>query len=188
MLRLPDVQGAVATGDVLLFRGVGPLSRLVQLWTRSVYSHAGVALRVAVGGYERLCVMEAMFSGVRLVPLDLRLADCERRGVAVDWWEVADPAYDRDKAAAYVLRAWARPYAPLWQLLASFGRLTRLALRWLGRKGDLDPDRYFCSELVAAALRHATPGAADCGPAPEETAPGDLALLPCLKPRGRLAP
>ncbi len=181
-MKLDEALPQIKTGDVLLFRGRGLWSWMVKVRTKSVYTHAGVALRIKANGCERVSVLEALEPwGVRLHPLDQYVA----AGESVDWYEVTDPAVNREKVASFALRQWGLRYA--WrQLLWSFSRLAWLARRVLRRPlRDVDPERWFCSELVAAALRHA--GAqTDEDLVPIATAPGDVARFTCLRRRGTL--
>jgi hypothetical protein len=183
-MKLSDALPDIKTGDVVLFSGRGLWSWLIQVRTRSVYTHAGVVLRLKANGHERVSVLEALEpGGVRLHPLDRYV----EAGETVDWYEVTDPAVNREAVASFALKQWGKRYA--WrQVFWSFSRLAWLVRRLLGRPlRDVDPQRWFCSELVAAALAYAGCRTEE-GIVPVETAPGDVARLTCLRRRGRLTP
>jgi hypothetical protein len=187
-MRLNDA--TIENGDVLLFEGRSWFARAIKLRTRSKFSHAGIALWIQTGGTRRLFICEAMEPwGVRLHPLGRYLEECTRRGEVVHLYQL-DRTVDRDKVAGYAVEQAGKRYASVWQFLVSWGRVTGF-FRWLfGKKVcDTNPDRFFCSELVAAALR-----AGGYVPAPEAdmlpavTDPGSLALFPCLQIQGVLTP
>lgn len=185
-LMYERVRERIQDGDFLLFRGDRCFSRVIQVWTRSVYSHVGVALWLEAGGVRRLCCIEALEGrGVQILPMSRVLA----RDGAVDWFSVvAAPegrVLDRGKLVSYALSAWGSRYASPWQFIRSFSWLTRRLMNWLGKPMDTDPDRFHCVEMIMRAVRHA--GWEDSDPRdPAEMSPGDAALLPCLQRRGTL--
>jgi hypothetical protein len=183
-MQLAEALPQIQTGDVLLFRGGSLFSWAIKLRTRSVYSHAGIAIRIKADGCTRVSVLEALEpGGVRLHPLDYYVEG----GARCDWYALTDPAVNRDKVAAYALAQWGHPYA--WrQLLWSFSRLAWLArLMFRGRLDTAETGRFFCSHLVAAALAHGG-YRPDEDLAPVATSPGDVARFVCLQRRGTLAP
>lgn len=182
--------GEIETGDVFAFRGTNWVSRLIQFWTRSVYSHVGFALWVKADSVERLCVLEATEpGGVRLFPMDVYLSTCAANGTQIDWYTVVDPNVNRDKIAGYALSQWGKRYASLRQLSHSFGGIGTLLRTLLRLPARLDPDRFFCSQLCAEALRYA-----GCEPDsglpsdPALTDPGAVTRYPCLQRRGVVTP
>jgi len=188
-MNLAIIEREIKNGDVFCFRGRSLFGWLIKLRTRSVYSHIGIALWIKVDGHERLCCMEALEpGGVRLYPMDRYLQDCERNGIQVHWYSVADPVIDRDQVAGFVLRQWGKRYASPWQFLLSWGRVTRFVYRLFGwRRGDVDPDRFFCSELAAGAFRTAgydPPGGDPIRPF--EVDPGAVSRFTCLSHRGEI--
>lgn len=181
-MRYADVRDHIRTGDVLLCRGTACYSRVIQRWTKSRYSHVGLALRIAVHGIDRVCIIEAMEgSGVRVQLLSDYLA----RGYAVDWFALDDASINRDVVAQWAVERWGKQYASPRQLLRSF--VTAPALGWLGIPTKIDAYRWFCSWFAAEALR-----AGGWNPlpddvvAPELASPGDVAFFPCLRRRGPL--
>lgn len=189
-MKYQHIHNKIQTGDVFAFRGTALHSRIIQLWTRSVYSHVGIALWVKADSLERLCILEALEGvGVRLHPLDICLQQCSRDGVVVDWYTVTDPTIQRDKIAAYALAQWGKRYASALQFARSFGWFGSLVRRWLGLPANREPERFFCSQLCAAALLHAgyQADAADATE-PALTDPGAVTLYPCLQRRGVISP
>lgn len=185
-LKLASVSDKIRTGDVLLFRGTGLISRVIQFWTRSVYSHVGIILWVSIPPVSRLSVIEATWPwGIRIYPLDYYLEQCQRRKVLVDWY-VLKNSVDNQKFVGYLLEQWGKHYASIWQFIWSFGWLSSLVRRRSGKGADTSSSRYFCSELCSAALRHA-------GYVPDEeqepalTDPGAIARYSCLARVGILS-
>lgn len=185
-MKLADALPAVKTGDVALFRGRSPFAWLVKLRTRSEYSHAGIFWRMKLNGSDRVVVIESLEPhGVRVFPLDRYV----ERGERIDWFALTDPAIDGERAAKFALQQWGAPYA-LRQLWWAFSRVAWVArLLFRRRPANVDPGRWFCSELVAAALLQAgyRPDPAD-GVDPDTTAPGAVARFTCLQRRGELKP
>src|SRR5262245_6218186 len=180
---IPLTLAPIRTGDVLLFRGTGLCAWLIKVRTRSVYSHAGIALRIQANGTEKLAVLEALEPlGVRLYPLEQYL----KRGERIDWYQLNDPAIVREEVAAYALRQWGKPYA-LRTLWWSFSRLAWVLRKLLHGRPATDPERFFCSQLVADALKHAG-FRADEDVIPIETDPGAVGRFVCLQRRGELSP
>lgn len=178
----------VKTGDVFAFRGTALHSRLIQLWTRSVYSHVGFALWVKADGVSRLCILEALEPiGVRLHPMEVYLDQCNRQGVGVDWYTISDPTVNRDKIAAFALSKWGKRYASPFQFVRSFFAIGKVLRRWFGLPANRDAERFFCSQLCAEALRYA-----GCHPdtvLPQEPAltdPGAITQYPCLQRKGSI--
>jgi len=181
-----EARERIASGDVLLFRGSLLHSRIIQRWTRSVYSHVGLALWIKADGVQRLMVIEAREgSGVRLFPLSEYLA----RGDHVDWFAITDSGLSREKTIGWGMDRLGRAYASPWQFLRSFGLVSKRLSNWLGLPTKVDQDRWFCSWFAAQALRAGgwVPSPSDDQP-PEKCTPGDIALFTCLQRRGQLEP
>ncbi len=172
----------IGNGDLLFFRGRFLHSRVIQRFTRSVYSHVGIALWVQADGRRRLCVIEALEGhGVRVFPLREYL----ERGEAIDWFQLVDESIDRDRVAGWALDKWGLAYASARQLFRSF--ITIPLCNWLGLPTRIDRNRWFCSYYAAQALRAGgwQPPDDDATP-PELAAPGDVALFSCVRRRGPL--
>jgi hypothetical protein len=132
----------IQNGDVLLYRGQGPVSSIIRWATGSTYSHAGLA----VWWNERLMVMEAMRRGVRVTTLSFNL---NHYNGSVEWYTSHSPipADQRLDLIRYAQLELGKRYA-FWSvfklgLLVLFG-------------GHIDPqdelarnDTLFCSLYVA---------------------------------------
>ncbi len=133
MIPSPEVlDGRLLRSRVLLYQGSGFVSSLIRWQTRCAYTHAAI---LRPDGQ----VLEAReFAGVQLVPYAVR------PGEIVDHFRVAGLT------------------AQQWREVLDFGerRLGRGydylgVLRFLSRRSGGNPDRWFCSELVFAALETA---------------------------------
>lgn len=190
-MKLIEAINRIETGDVLLFEGRAWYSRLVKRWTKSRFSHAGLALWVNIGTSRKLAVVEAQdWAGVRIYPLERRLMDAKKTGEKIHWYALTDPVVNRQRAGEMAVSWWGARYATWTQFLFSFARWTRPVWKWLGWWGrDTDPDRWFCSELVASSLFFAgyIPGPGDESK-PWKIPPEGVALFTCLHRRGVLEP
>lgn len=183
-----DVKQSIQTGDILLFSGGGWYTRFIRLWTLSRYNHVGIAIWVQANGYKELFILESLEPhGTRLVPLGPYVERSQRTGVQVDWWRVDDPNVNREAVASYSLKQCGKPYSSLLRMVFNFSLLSKWIRRKLGIPVANDPDRPFCSELVAAALEYAGyTGESPGGTSPGGTSPGDVAMFTCLKRMGGL--
>ncbi len=132
----------IQNGDVLLYRGHGPVSAIIQRATRSTYSHAGLA----VWWNERLMVMEAMRRGVRVTTLSFNLS---HHNGSVEWYTSRSPipADQRLDLIRYAQKELGKRYA--------FWSVFKLGLLLLFG-GQVDPqdelvqnETLFCSLYVA---------------------------------------
>jgi len=181
-MKLSEALPLIRTGNVALFRGRGPFAYLAKLYSRSVYSHAGLLWRMKLNGTDRVVVVESLEPfGVRVYPLDMYVGKGER----IDWYAISDPAVDGEGAVKFAIKQWGLPYA-LKQLWASFSRLAWLIRLVFRRKlRNVDPNHWFCSELVAAAFQSVGAPTPD-GLLPIDIAPGDLSRAPFLQFKGSL--
>ncbi len=190
-MRYDQIRDHISNGDFFLFRGNRWFSRLIRWRTQSVFSHVGVALWVHVGGLSpRLAILEALEPhGVRLYPFSRYLEECQRQRVGVDWFKLDDSAVNRHMVAAYVLRQWGKKYAA-GQLVLSFGVISTLLRRLTHTHVPLvdGEERFFCSELAAAAVEAGgyKPDDLDAS-LPAAIDPGSVALFPCLHRMGTLS-
>lgn len=168
-------------GDVLLFEGRGFWPWLIRWRTASRITHTGFVFEV----HGRLACLEAAEGvGVRVFPLREYL----RAGHKIYWCRLLDIDYgiSRDGVMEYALAQWGKRYASPSQFVRSFGLLGRCIAKWLGLPLDTNKERFFCSELVVAALLYG-------GWEPERkrdpatVSPGDLQFETCLKMEGELA-
>jgi hypothetical protein len=182
-LRYTDIRGSIQDGDILLFKGRGLLSRLISMFTRSEYTHSGIA----VWWNERLMVLEAVGKGVWAVPLSWRLATY--KGWAY-WW-TADEHKLREKSvvldrASIVARAkieLGKEYAT-WLLVRA---ARRILLRVRGGAADplRPPDKLLCSQYVSQAYRAGNLDLIEDEP-DSFTTPAHLASCGYLRNRGQI--
>ena len=67
-LSYSTIRGAIRSGDILLCQGSGPMSRMIQYATESLYSHVAFILRLE--SLDRLIVLESVESiGIRAYTL-----------------------------------------------------------------------------------------------------------------------
>jgi hypothetical protein len=207
-LPQPTEPWGIQPGDVLMFSGRKLFSWVIRIraWllgmgANSKWSHCGIAVRM-VTEFDRvaltcplwvdlddeqsgdaearqpvrtLCVVESYEGqGVRVVPFTEWLKwSGEIRVLKHDL-----TAAKREKMISFALRHWGNPYSSFFQFANSFGAITRRLRRAVGWNADIESNRFFCSELVAAALHAA--GIKLPQPAATMT-PGDVAEF--LAPR-----
>jgi uncharacterized protein YycO len=166
------IRASMRSGDVLLFRGCGLLSSLIRRATRSDYSHAGMLFRQ--GG--RLYCLEAVGSGVRLAPVSRLLAHYPE-GVYYCGVDAPEPA--REIALEFGFEQLSLRYDVLGLVRFAF------ALFFAAKRRAVESDqRWFCSELVAAAYRAAGFPLTDALPC--YTSPADLINGQRIALHGRL--
>lgn len=197
LLPYAAVRTTLRDGTVLLFRGRGIFSRLIQATGRAPYSHAAM---LAWWGTRLMVVESREGSGCRAIPLSTVL----REGHEVDAFEVSgiSPLGDERAVAVGEAIAWlSTRYG--WRTIVRIGAAKLLApLAWIApigaiRRAWAQPLRdragaptagLICSELVARAWEAAgvrlVPDILDWDDATVE--PGDLARSSRLVPLGRL--
>ena len=157
-MRYPDIRPQIESFDILLFSGEGFISRAIQLFTGSPWSHVALALRLddfdQVLCYESTTLSTipdlttgAGVKGVQLVPLSQRIATYEGD---IAFRKVNGPRTEPMKIlAADFMREFAgRPYEQN-QL-----ELIRSALDHLPhQENQADASSVFCSELSCAMHR-----------------------------------
>jgi uncharacterized protein YycO len=145
---------------VLLFSGhVSVISKAIEWETRSKYCHAAILLR------DNSLIESIEGVGVR----QLSPWTGPQEGESVDHFTVTIP-FDEDKIESFLRAQVGKPYA------------TKNILGFLAKESkDLDPGKFFCSELVFAAIQA---GGVDLlsRVQPYEVSPGILALSPLLVP------
>lgn len=157
MTTYESIRPQLKTGHVVLWQGNGLISRLIRL--RSRFSHASLVVRLEMDGLgERLWLVEALAEGVVLRILSKRLASYDGKAF------ILQPAASDGERRAILDFA-----------MTTCGCGVRYDYRSLLRnilgRVSTDASRYFCSELVFDAYRHAQPwrGATTTAPTP-----GDL--------------
>lgn len=164
--------------DIVAFSGRRVWSRVIELRSLSQFSHVGIVCEIDGDDW----VIEALEGkGVRLVPLRCWMQwDGEFKAFALADPESGIPYCGvlRQRVINFAAKRIGQEYASPLQLVRSFGFVTRWLCRVLRLRVDLEADRWFCSELVAAALYSAglfIPRDA------AQMAPGDVVRLPFLK-------
>lgn len=199
VLRYADARPTLRDGTVLLFRGRGIFSRLIQAKGRAPYSHAAM---LAWWGHRLMVVESREGAGCRAVPFSTVLAE----GHEVDAFDVTGLSPLGDERAAAVAEAvsWlSTRYG--WRTIVRIGLAALLVpLAWIRPIGALrrrwarplrdsegqPTSGLICSELVARAWDAAgvplVPDILDWDDATIE--PGDLARSGRLKAMGRIVP
>src|SRR5574341_1285390 len=163
-----QVRPQIQTGDLIFFRGRGPLSRLIRKLSSSVYSHVGIA---AWWGGHLVVFQSRIPVGVEVLPA--------RRVVwrydgQVDWWALRPEhasRLDRDGLLSVAVAELGKSYSFLGLVNAGFELLTG---RIAGRCDPVAlPESHFCSQFVSACFRG---GGIDLAPdvADACTSPGSI--------------
>lgn len=139
-----DVREKIRNGDILLYKGRGFVSWAIKFFTRSEYSHAGIA----VWWYDRLMVMEALSKGVIVNPLRRSVG---RYKGSVEWWTLKKDFDinndDRKKMIIFAQEELGKDFA-FWGLFL-FALVISFVIP-LGKKDFLTREkRLFCSLYVA---------------------------------------
>ena len=146
----------INSGDVILWKGTGLISRLIRLF--GGYSHASLVIRLEEfeGLIDRRFILEALASGIGLRLLSRRIEDYFGEA----WWLPLKDEYSaaREKIVTWALNQVGTPY--------DFGSF----FKNIFGKVSADGRRYFCSEFVFLAYREA--GLVQGKTAPR---PGDIA-------------
>lgn len=166
----------IASGDLLLFRGVGLISRVIGVASRSPYTHAAKAIRW--GGMLFCCEVRELKGG-RAVTLESQVRSHPGQIDVFAVNAMDDPLYARSAANDYMKKFCGSHYG-YWNLLKTAALHTPV-LRFLCREdydlenGDVPDAPPYCSQAVALADRYG--GGVDPVPnLPDRlTEPGDLA-------------
>ncbi|MEM7576402.1 MAG: hypothetical protein AAF328_02910 [Planctomycetota bacterium] len=157
-MQYETIRPQLKTGDLVLFSGRAPVSRLIQLFTAGPWSHVGMVVRLsefddAVMLWESTTLTTLPdvergrpIRGVQLVPLSQRLAHYEG-SAAVRHLHRPVTFGQRDALASLRHRLARRPYERR-EL-----ELLRSALDLVGTPNREDLSSVFCSELVAEAYQ-----------------------------------
>jgi cell wall-associated NlpC family hydrolase len=175
----PETRSRIRTGDILLFQGRGPLSRLIRWGSKSAYSHVGMA----AWWNARLVVLQAAGRGVEVLPVSLAVHEYDGQ---VDWYTLAadvDARLDRERLFHVAVDKLGTPYATV-SLLELMWRMLLGAFRWTPDP-KVEPEAIFCSQYVSYCYREA---GLDLREDTEDacTSPGDLAVCGLLRLMGVL--
>jgi hypothetical protein len=155
-MNVQDYQGIrpnLKTGDLFFASGRYIVSKLIQKFTDSPWSHVAIVVRLV--DLDRVLLLESVEdTGVRIVPLSKYLDDYDSDGKPYNGWlALARPKnVDLDimkELAQFGADELGRPYDK--DELATIA--SRIALG-IGRKGKKDRT-YICSELVQACFANA---------------------------------
>lgn len=135
-----DVRGAMAPGDVIAFGGKGHFSRLIKWATRSPVSHVAVVIQARTVGDKLNWIAESSTGGVKLRRISQAIDTYDGE---VWWLKLSEESKQRLNTTAFndfVVSHEGKPYDDL-----------QCWLQPLGVNSE-DFDKFFCSELVSAAL------------------------------------
>ncbi len=154
-----DLRSQLRAGDVLAFGGKGGLSEGIKLFTRGPVSHVGAVLRRALdrpwsdtpADRYFVEVIESTSLGGRSGVMTSRFSDRLRDYGGEVWWlPLSEEVRSRmrlDDYFDFMFDAEGREY----DLKQAIGAGVDF-LDWAGAENEEDFTRFFCSELVAAAL------------------------------------
>jgi len=178
-LEYDDFRDQIRDGDILLYKGQTFISNLIKIFTKSEYSHAGIAVRWK----KRLMVMEAIRKGVIVNPLRRSI---HRYKGSVEWWSSKKEIDDfvRDKMIIFAQRQLGKDFG-FW-LLFWFGFMITFFYRDLDKRDAVRRERkLFCSLYVALIYNRAGIDLKR-NTADRFTSPADIAGSPELECRGKL--
>lgn len=147
------IRGALQTGDIVFCGGNYLFSRIIQRFTKSMWSHVGVIYRDEQ--LNRVLILESeKLYGVRLTPLSKYIKDYHGKNKPYKGRMVVgvlnEPFNEQDlkNGICFGFDALTKPYDN-WEIL-------RIATRILFKRGKRADDRkYICSELVFEVFRRA---------------------------------
>jgi hypothetical protein len=175
-LEYEGIRHKIRDGDILLYKGQGIISWAIKKFTRSEYSHAGIAVR----WNNRLMVMEAVREGVIVNPLRLSVG---RYKGSVEWWFCTEGINDHDrlKMIVFAQKKLGKDFA-FW-LLFYFAFAISFFIRDLNKRDAYRGEkRLFCSLYVAEIYRMGAGLDLRKDLSDRFTSPGDIAnsrLLQC---------
>jgi len=147
-LKYDKIRSQIKDGDILLYKGKGLfrsgiVATLVQIVTRSAYSHAGIA----VWWNKRLMVIEAVRNGVIVNPLSLSL---NRYHATVEWYSCNEEIISDEKRCEMILYAQ-EELGKSFAVFLAFWFMIKIL--FIGRFSKSDrfhrEKRYYCSEFVS---------------------------------------
>lgn len=150
-VRYESIRDTLKTGDLIFCSGDYLFSRIIQRFTKSVWSHVGVIYYDPT--LDRMLVLESeKLYGVRLAPLSKYIKDYHGKNkpykglITVARLEPELNLDDIKKGLSFGLDELTKPYDD--------GEILRIALRILFSRGKRVKDRkYICSELVQVCFK-----------------------------------
>lgn len=175
-MTFAEIEQSARVGDLVFFSGQRLFSYFIRFWSRSEWSHVGIVVREADSDLDiGVQVVESLEGhGVQCVPLRVWFQNRGRLALG-------RVSLSGDLRLAMARQASFRRgcrYASPWQFVRSFSVFWSRLHRAFGLSDDRDPERYFCSELVAEA---AFAVGVSLPKTPARMYPGDVADLPCVR-------
>ncbi|HWA37317.1 MAG TPA: YiiX/YebB-like N1pC/P60 family cysteine hydrolase [Burkholderiales bacterium] len=147
--RYEDIRDELRTGDLVFCAGNYAISRIIQHFSDSMFSHVGLVYC----WNDRVLVFESVEDdGVRLVPLSQYVRDYENSGAAYDG-RVFIGRHDEPLAPEQVLALLGRAADELNRRYDKEEMLEILARVTIGLGKHQDDDAYVCSEYVERCFR-----------------------------------
>jgi len=158
-----DVRSKMKPGDVIAFGGKGNFSEIIKWATRSGVSHVGVIMQskmivdgnVQPGFFNQIIESTSLngFSGVMIS----RLSDSVKRYDGEIWWLPLSTAAHKKlkfkKFFDWCLHQKGKPYDTPQAVKSALDTLDQVPVIGGATYNVEDFSRFFCSELVAAALK-----------------------------------
>lgn len=147
------IRGSLQTGDIVFCGGNYLFSRVIQGFTKSMWSHVGIVYRDE--HLNRVLILESeKLYGVRLTPLSKYIKDYHGRNkpykgrIVIGRLNAVVENEDLKNGICFGFDELTKPYDN-WEIL-------RIATRILFKRGKRADDRkYICSELVFEVFRRA---------------------------------
>jgi hypothetical protein len=153
VVKYDNIRSTLQTGDLVFCSGDYTFSKIIQYFTRSVWSHVGIVYYdVAL---DRMLILESeKLYGVRFAPLSKYLKDYHGKNkpykgkITVARLEPELSLEEIKKGICFGMDELTKPYDD-WEII-------RIAMRILFKIGKRVKDRkYICSELVQACYLQA---------------------------------
>ncbi len=153
VVKYHTIRDELRTGDIIFCSGSYMFSRLIQKFTKSVWSHVGIVYKDEK--LNRVLVLESeKLIGVRFAPLSKYLKDYHGRNkpykgfIAIGRVNVQLAENEMNDLICFGMDELTKPYDNY--------EIVRIATRILFKLGKRADDRkYICSELVYAAFKRA---------------------------------
>jgi uncharacterized protein YycO len=150
-VKYEAIRSTLKTGDLVFCSGNYLFSRLIQRFTKSLWSHVGMVYYDT--GLDRMLILESeKLYGVRLAPLSKYMKDYHGKNmpykglIAVARLEPELDLEQLKKGISFGMDELTKPYDD-WEII-------RIAMRILFKRGRRVKDRkYICSELVQVCYK-----------------------------------
>ncbi len=150
-VKYEDIRSTLKTGDLVFCSGNYLFSRLIQRFTKSLWSHVGMVYYDTA--LDRMLILESeKLYGVRFAPLSKYMKDYHGKNkpykglIAVARLEPELDLEQLKKGISFGMDELTKPYDD-WEIL-------RIAMRILFKRGRRVKDRkYICSELVQVCFK-----------------------------------